>query len=109
MNPKRVGGFNRKENSGLTVLQGRVENFFKRKPNSDVSQTLSNERNHKKKWNPEKKCKLSLMIVSLTKKYILQWYLKVKSISMIIKQLEQDDKKKSTFVIGKVGKSCLAY
>ena len=43
-----------------------------RKPNSDVNQTLSNERNHKKKCNPEIKCKLSLMIVSLTKKVCKQ-------------------------------------
>ena len=62
MNPKKVGCFNRKENLGWMVLQGWVENlsfpvwniFFKRKLNSDVNQTLSNEMNHKKdseiKW-----------------------------------------------------------
>ena len=50
LNPKRVGCFNGKENSGLRVLQGRVENlsfpvwkFFLRE-----NQTLSNEMNHKK-------------------------------------------------------------
>ena len=36
--------------------------------------------------------------------FCLRQYLIIKH-----KQLEQDDKKKSTFVIGKVGKSCLAY
>ena len=41
-----------------------VKILFKRKPNSDVNQALSNERNHKKNVF----CKLSLMIVSLTKK-----------------------------------------
>ena len=62
MNPKRVGCFKQKRKFG--VLKGftrssrkfefsRVKIIFKRKPNSDVNQTLSNERNHEKKCNPE--------------------------------------------------------